>query len=524
MKTYQKKIISRFIIIGWVVVLLSCDKDFLDLENPNDITAATFFETQEQVQQAVNTLYPALVGVRLSENGGVFQQNSRSGESQITAGAFDIQVSYYNFQNTPESGSTDALWESLYTMIYRANTILANMDRVEWSGGEEIQTNLTAEIHFFRGLGYFYLAYLYGQVPIVTKPAETEEEFNPVKAENVGAVYDQAISDLQIAKAGLPELQEDPGRATKGAAIGFLGKTYLYRAGYLGEESFYALAAAEFKEVIEMDNYGLVSNFEDNFTAANENNEESLFELQLLFNPGLETPTQARPFNSVPGIGFEIFLRPSNWLMETMALEKTVNGEFDARYLQTVYFDGGLPLFGVPYDQLGDGIGCEGGRGVGNAPDGSSTKIGGWWRKYLNVNLSCEPILTGSEPGNNERILRYADILLMYAEALLMSGGSMAEAADALKQVRNRANLPEKTFVNGNELMEEIRHQRIMEFAYENTHYFDLIRWDLLGESLIDHGTSIQVASYDPIKHKYFPIPTSEINNNLNLDQNEAWK
>lgn len=524
MKTLINRLIARITITVMVVVLVSCDDEFLDLQNPNDITAATFFETPDQVQQAVNTLYPAMVSVRLSEGGGVFQQNARSGEAQITSGAFDVQVSYYNFQNTPESGSTDELWESLYTMIYRANTILANLERVDWSEDEERKASLIAETHFFRGLGYSYLAYLYGQVPIVTKPAETEEEFNPAKAESVGAVYDQAIADLQIAKAGLPIVQEDPGRATKGAATGFLGKTYLYRAGYLGEDSYFALAATEFKEVIDLGIYGLVENYVDNFTAANENNEESLFELQLLFNPGLETPTQERPFNSVPGIGFEIFLRPSDWLMATMGQEKTVDGEFDQRYLQTVYFDGGLPLFGVPYDQLGDGIACEGGRGVGGAPDGSSSREGGWWRKYLNVNLSCEPVLTGSEPENNERILRYSDILLMYAEAVVMSGGNLADAEAAVNQVRERSNLPQKSFGNSEQLMEEIRHQRIMEFAYENMHYFDLIRWGMLGDALRDHGSSTQVASYDPVKHKYFPIPTGEINNNLNLEQNEAWQ
>ncbi len=524
MKTLIHHFIAKIITPVLLLVIASCGDDFLDLQNPNQITAATFFETPEQVQQAVNTLYPAMIGVRLAENGGFFQQNARSGEAEITSGAFDIQVSYYNFQNTPESGSTDALWESLYTVIYRANTILANLDRVDWSENEELRTSLIAETHFFRGLGYFHLAYLYGQVPIVTKPAETEEEFNPDKAESIGAVYDQAIADLQIAKAGLPEEQDDSGRATKGAATGFLGKTYLYRASFLGEDNYYAQAATEFREVIDMGLYDLVENYEDNFTAANENNEESLFELQLKFDSGLETPTQDRPFNSVPGIGFEIFLRPSAWLMNTMAQERTVDGEYDPRYLQTVYFDGGLPLFGVPYDQLGDGIGCEGGRGVGGAPDGSSSKEGGWWRKYLNVNLSCEPVLVGSEPENNERVLRYADILLMYAEAVLMSGGNLTVAAEAVNQVRDRANLVEKTYASSEALMEEIRHQRIMEFAYENVHYFDLIRWDLLGEALQDHGTATQVASYDPVKHKYFPIPTGEINNNTNLEQNEPWQ
>jgi len=522
MKTH--KFILRIFVTIVVFVMTSCEDDFLDLQNPNQIAAAAFFETPDQVQQAVNTLYPAMVGVRLSEDGGVFQQNARSGEAEITSGAFDVQVNYYNFQNTPESGSTDEIWTSLYTIVYRANTILANLDRTDWTGNEELQTSLTAETHFFRGLAYFHLAFMYGQVPIVTKPAETEEEFNPVKAESVGAVYDQAIADLQIAQAGLPEVQDDEGRATKGAATGFLGKTYLYRAGYLGEENFYDLAAAEFKEVIDMGIYSLVDEYEDNFTAANENNEESLFELQLDFNPGLEIPVQARPFNSVPGIGFEIFLRPSEWLMTTMAEEKTVNGEFDPRFLQTVYFNDGLPLFGVPYDELGDGISCDGGVGVGGAPDGSSSTEGGWWRKYLNVDLGCEPVHTGNEPENNERILRYADILLMYAEAVVMSGGDLSAAADAVSQVRERANLATKTFASSEVLMEEIRHQRIMEFAYENIHYFDLIRWNMLGEALQDHGTETQVASYDPEKHKYFPIPADEINNNSNLEQNLPWQ
>ena len=190
--------------------------------------------------------------------------------------------------------------------------------------------------------------------------------------------------------------------------------------------------------------------------------------------------------------------------------------------MQTIYFDGGLPLFGVPYDELGDGISCNGGVGAGGAPDGSSSKDGGWWRKYLNVNYSCEPAITterGSE--NNERLMRYADVLLMYAEAVADTDPAAANAA--IKQIRDRANLPVKAF-SGAEIMEEIKHQRILEFTYENMHYFDLIRWGLLGDALQDHGTAPQIQNYDPVKHKYFPIPTSEINNNTNLEQNDAWK
>ncbi|MFH5886229.1 RagB/SusD family nutrient uptake outer membrane protein [Halalkalibaculum sp. DA3122] len=525
----MKSLISKVFVLSVILFMSAgCGDDFLDLENPNEITAGTFFETPEQMQQAVNTLYSSAEAVRGFGDQQTFGQNARGIDMQLTDGAFAAQVDYANFTTTPESGASDSYWEGLYTMIFRANTILGNIDRVDWTGNESMRDLLTAETHFFRGLGYFYLAHLYGQVPIVTKQAETDDEFNPPKAESIGAVYDQAISDLQTAKQGLPETRATDGQVTSGTATGFLGKTYLYRASYLDEPSNYSLAATEFKEVIDSGVYGLVDNYVDNFTAVNENNEESLFEIQYKFNTSPETPTQSRPFNSVPGIGFEIFLRPSDWVMQEMAEEQTVDGNFDPRYLETIYFHGGLPLFSVPYNELGSGIRCEGGQGVGGAPDGSSTTEGGWWRKYLNVNLGCPPQLTGGSAENNERVLRYADILLMYAEAVTMDAGSVTqEAVDAVQQVRDRANLATKTtgdYASADELMDEIKHQRVMEFTYENMYYFDLIRWGELGDALQQYGTPTQAANYDPVKHKYFPIPTSEVVNNSNLEQNDPWK
>ena len=505
------------VITGLFVVTMACE-DFLDLKNPNEITADVFFETPEQVQQAVNTLYASFTSVLGDEEGSIFVFNVRGDDAQLSDGAFESQTVFAFYNNTPQTGITDGLFSGFYTVIFRANTVLANMDKADWSGNEDQREGLTAEAHFFRGVSYFYLAHMFGQVPVVTQVGE----FDAPKAASIGEVYDQAIADLQRAKEGLPAEQQNVGRATQGAATGFLGKTYLYRASYLGEETYYAQAAQEFKEVMDMRMYGLVENYEDNFTAANENNQESLFELQYLYNPALETPTQGRPFNSVPGIAGEIYLTPSAWLMETMGQERTVDGEYDPRYLQTVYFFGGLPLFSVPYENLGDGISCQNGQGVGSG-DGSTTE-GAFWRKYLNVNLGCPPGITGSSPNNNERVLRYADILLMYAEAVVMSGGNMADAAAAVKQVRDRANLPEKTYASGEALMEEIRHQRVVEFAYENMRYFDLIRWNMLEEALMEHGFEDQAANYNPEQDRYFPIPVEEINNNPNLEQNEAWR
>ena len=511
----MKPIITALIAAILLTPASSCKKHFLDLQDPNNIIADEFFKTSQEVEQAVNTLYGAANGTR--EN---FIQNTRADDSRFIADRFASLSVYNYYNNTPQTGITDPLWDNLYTMVYRANLVLANIDKVDWTDNENKKKILEGEAYFFRGFAYFNLAYMFGLVPIVIKPAETEEEKNPAKAASIGAVYDQAIADLQQAKANLPAEQEDQGRITKGAATGFLGKTYLYRAGYLNEDANYALAANEFKEVIDMDIYHLLENYADNFTVVHENNEESLFEIEYLFNAAIETPTQNRPSHSVPGIASEIYTRPSDWLMTEMAMEKTVDNKFDQRYLETVYFSGGLPLFGVPYDDMGEGIFCENGQGQGSG-DGTPTPSG-YWRKYLPVNRSC--FIADGQDDNNERVMRYADILLMYAEAIVKSGGSLSEAQDAVSEIRERAKLPVRTFNTSDDMMKEIMHQRVMEFSYENMRYFDMIRWGIVQQAYTEHGFPEQAANYDPVKDKYFPIPVSEINNNKNIDQNEPWK
>ena len=507
------------ILIVLLVASASCEKDFLEVQNPNDITADVFFEDATQVEQAVNTLYNSIrSAIRGGGDQNTFTQNARDGGSQLTAGAFQVQVNYFNFGSSPQDGDSDSFWEGAYRTIFRANTILENIESADFEGDESTKQRLLAETYFFRGLSYFHLAYMYGKVPIVLAVPVEQEDFNPPAASTFDEVWDQAIADLQQAKSGLPAVGEtDEGRVTWGAATGFLGKAYLYRAGYLNQSEYYAMAASEFQQIIDSDNYSLVDNYQDNFTAVNENNSESLYEFQYLFSTQ-DTPTQNRPFNSVPGIGFEIFLRPSAWLMNEMAQERTIDDQFDPRYLETVYFNEGLPLFGVPYNELGSGITCDG----GGAPDGSGETTGGWWRKYLNVNLPCPPILVGLEPDNNERILRYADILLMHAEAIVSSGGDLTAALESVNEVRSRANLSPLTETSG--LLEEIKHQRIVEFAYENMRYFDLIRWGELVSFIMENGTETQKGNVDAEKHKYFPIPVQEVINNTNLEQSEPWR
>jgi hypothetical protein len=158
------------------------------------------------------------------------------------------------------------------------------------------------------------------------------------------------------------------------------------------------------------------------------------------------------------------------------------------------------------------GNGCEASNDGGNFP--------GWFRKYLPVDYAC--YLDGPAI-NNERILRYADILLMYAEALVMSGGSLTDAAEAVNQIRQRVNLPAMSFADADALMEEIEHQRVMEFVMEGTRYYDLIRWGTLVETLRNHGFPDGASNIDFEKHKYFPVPLGEVTSNEMLEQNPLW-
>lgn len=588
------KIAHKIIIVSVLLVFGSCSKDFLDLADPNAITSASFWSSPADVESAIVTLYPTFNALW---DGSPEPSNLRSDAVALAAPDFAQFNQYYTFVNTPVNGISDQFWFDAYTLVFRVNTILQEMDNIDFPDADQ-KAALQAEARFFRGAAYFRLAHQFGLVPIVLAPATSEEEFNNGNAASVEAVWDQAIDDLQAAKSGLPEDQELDGRVTKGAAMGFLGKLYLYRAGYLGDASFYSMATSEFKAVIDLGKYGLVENWLENFTASNENNEESLYEAQYDLFSGSYDVTQPRPGNaSVPGISGEIISKPSEWIFEEMSKEMTVDGEMDVRLLNTLYFEGGLSLFGVEFADLGDGLVCASGGGdtggggdgidcweedltgddgfwttaieelvpgaeitevllfgcwdpvaetefenigvrvdqgcriifnnwteevLGNGCEASNDggSFPGWFRKYLPVDLAC--YLDGPAL-NNERILRYADILLMYAEALAMSGGSLADATAAVNQVRERAKLAPMNFASEQELMSEVEHQRIMEFVMEGTRYYDLIRWGTLVETLRSHGFPDGASNINFEKHKYFPIPLGEVNANEALEQNPLW-
>jgi hypothetical protein len=344
-------------------------------------------------------------------------------------------------------------------------------------------------------------------------PEMREDYF--VKKSSEAEVWSQVEKDLMVAKENLPESYPDEwvGRATRGAAIGYLGKAYLYQEKW-------SEAEAEFSILSEPDgspkapfNYDLLENYGDNFIAEMDNNKEYLFEIQIQ-NVGGADPwagenadeslgvTTAQEF-APPEIGgwFEAF--PTNKIFNEFQEEKTINDDFDPRMYASLIWDyPGATFYNMPFSEF-------------ELQFGFNSLI----KKYQNYMDDNEGIFISEI---NEKALRYADILLMYAEALTMQG-KVSQAYPLVNRIRNRAELTELAQgLNESEMMAEIRHQRMIEFFREGYRFYDLKRWGLLEEEIED-SDKVGREFFNLSRHEYFPIPQDELNTNPNLEQNPGW-
>ncbi len=491
--------------------LVACSEEFLELENPNKITSSTYWQTEADLEAGLATAYNSLVD---DYNGhwGVVALEIKEGRTENFQIRNDVRDRYdiSTYQNTISNGVSSNFYKGCYVGIFRCNQIINYSDQIK-DITDQKRNELVAEALFVRGLQYFILAIDFGSVPIITELAATKEDYFNAKSTQA-EVYAQAIADLKEAKKYLPTTwpADMVGRATKGAAMGFLGRAYLYQKDYDN-------AIAELADLVSNESeygYGLMENFADNFTLENENNKESVFELQysLLGGPDIWTSNPANKSRSTfiaqecaPGeVGgwFELF--PTQVLLDEYLKELTVDGDFDPRALATLawnypgcvfYQKDFLSYFGA------DAIWLRKNQNWWNENEGD-------WKSEL-----------------NEKGMRYSDVLLMLAEAYTMKE-QVGMSVPLVQRIRSRANLPDlsATMANWNstEMMQEIMHQRNLEFAREGLHFYDLRRWETLQSTI----AAKQVEGYNNYtsKFQYYPIPESELENNSEIEQNDAWK
>lgn len=517
---------KKILIAAVCLILLStaCKKD-LEIANPNAPTTENFWKTAADAQSGINAIYSTYHRVGLSRN-EFFLTIVRSDEGFSTSpnptliNNFDVfNVTDYNLWETT------TLWEDCYIGINRANQVLDNVPNIDMDG--TLKAQLLAEAKFHRGFFYYYLATLWGNVPVLLHTS-VPTDYPPTTSQD--SVYVQAEADFTDAAAGLPPSYDNAnkGRATKGAAYGMLGKCYMQQHNYAkAQEAFEWLVNGAGKS-----NYDLTTNYRDNFVETSENNIESVFEFQNALNPtdnhdndvdpgsdNLNYGTSIPPFFAPRPIGFTDG-QARRWVINEMEREKTVNNERDPRIAASFLFDS-TDVRGPDYT-LVYGVTWRNRNYSNDADDpiGVATNHTVYFRKFLDDATMDGEVF---HSGNNYRYLRYADVLLLYAEAL-NAQGQTAQAYEYVNRVRQRAGLASLSVampnLNQQQFLEQLKHERVAELSGEGHRWEDLVRWGDLSTALASRDAGF---SHFEERDKLLPIPQYDLDVNPNLVQNPGW-
>lgn len=513
---------SLFCIVGLFFLTESCNNDLLDQVNPNALSVDSFFKNANDAQLALNGAYSPLsthfmwgrylplVIIRRSDE---YTPSYLPGKTEgIMTKATDIFL--------PTS------WAASYKVIFRSNSILENVPAIDMDETEK--NEILGQAYFLRALTYFYLLNTWDNVPLITLAANGTEDFFPTNS-TPDKIWEQIIADATEAQLLLPVSwsAQDAGRATKGAASALLGKSYLYTKDW-------AKAAVELKKVINS-NYDLTANYADNFKESTENNIESVFEIQFQTDvafvweadvPGAMQSAMFTNLRAPIAFGGEWVDAVNPWILNAFLEEPNLDGGIDKRAFTTLAWSNTDSKI---YESQSF-----------QASVLDQTKV--YAKKYTGMLVDGRPNDgdLGVATGLNYRLIRFADVLLMYAEAVNEAGGSETEILSAINRVRQRANMADiSTGLSQNQLRDKIRKERILELSLETDRFFDLKRWgtlvdrmnrnaDMVGnmgtttDQIRQSGHSEYNFPFSDI-HSRAPIPSTEISSNPNLNQNSGY-
>jgi hypothetical protein len=501
MNMHWKNARRAFMALGCLSLLAlvtSCDS-FLEPDPFDALATQNFYHSAEDAVTAVNAVYSQ---AQWEYFYFWYESDMASDDALASAnfGADGHQLASYTFD--PTLWSLDDVWGNAYKTIIRANVVL---DRVPGIVMDTTQrAAVLGQAHFLRGLMYFNLVRMFGDVPVMEHEVKSVAEAQ-VPATPAAQVYDLIESDLKTAIAQLPPSWSgnDLGRATSGAATALLAKVYLTQGDW-NDAAKYA------GDVINSGTYSLNTDWEDNFRVALANrNPESIFEIQ--YGAPETTP-------GVVGSVVSLFTLPSGFPGGDAYGLIQVNPQLVSLYAADDQRGAGATYMTSPYT---DAMGRTATWGV---PNGAA------FHKWLDEsNTKDMTARAWQQMPNNWIVLRYADVLLMYAEAVNEGGTATAGSAeDALNQVRTRAGIGTVAGLGQAALRDSIRVERRREFAFEGQRWFDLSRWGVL-DSVITAKTklmqTLQPGETDVhgVKSNLFPIPQTELNSNPNLKQNPGW-
>ncbi|GAA3579127.1 RagB/SusD family nutrient uptake outer membrane protein [Snuella lapsa] len=488
----------------------SCSDNFIDVENKEVLTEESFWQTEDHALQALTAAYAAMQGADGSKwtfFEEMYTSMAYRGDDVTNNTAETYGRSLASFSNTTEESGPFNIWKACYAGIGRANQILQKVPEME-ALSEATKKGLVAEAKFLRAYYYFWLVTGFENVPLVTTFSGELDNLFPQQAA-ASAVWGQIETDLSESETDLPMeyASEWKGRATKGAAKALLGKVYLFQEKW-------GPAETKLAEVTGM-GYELLPNYADNFNGNAENGLESIFEIQFSGDRSNgNDERQVFNFQVSPYAfgGWELFY-PSQWLVDEMKTDVDASGDPSERVYESIFFD----------DPNSEMYNMDAGENQSYSDVADALNHPKYFKKY---SWNADENFYN---GTNISVIRYADVLLMYAEALNENDKTML-AIDQVNLVRARGGAVPLGSMTKEALRTQIRHhERPVELAMEfGIRWFDLYRWqrgstatESIKTTLEDHNKPF--AENFQEKHIVFPIPLQEININANLEQNTGW-
>ncbi len=467
------------VLFGWVFLLFtaSCE-DFLDLNPISEQNVDDFYQNANDIKTAVNGAYQSL---HLVYNNYYFFGEVRSDNTTIQTFVIN-NADIDEFSISTSNINTAQIWESCYTGISRVNTTLGRIGGIEME--DELRSRYVGELKYLRGFLYFQLARIFGGVPLILEEVNDPKEGFDHSRASLDDVYLQIEQDLDDAVGSLPASYdaENMGRATSGAARALLAKVHLAQG-----ENQQAIPLLE--AVMESETYELLPAYEDVFDINNANNPEILFSVRY---EGGGTGTGS-PFNNLfaPKAAGEIITQ----LGQANGQNVPEQSLLDAYEEDDQRFDATISM------------------GFTNAEDEYVEDP--FTTKFLDQGMTAP-----FDASNDWPVIRYSDVLLMYAEAL----GESDDAYEAINRVRTRAGLPDIDETSPGTFTEKLLQERRVELAFEGHRWFDLVRLDqfipvMNAEGTVPYEKGNLVQEY----HRVFPIPQSEIDVNPNLEQNNGY-
>ncbi|HEX5155378.1 MAG TPA: RagB/SusD family nutrient uptake outer membrane protein [Parafilimonas sp.] len=504
MKLKNMKCYKLFISILMIAAITqtSCKK-FLDQPVLGNYQAADFFTSDANAQTAINAAYVPLLFTDGGSN-AVWVLGDVASDDAIKGGLEGDQADFQNvndFNIIPSNSAVEAVWKRYYDGVFKCNVVISGLPDDNTAVSDAVKTSCIGQAKFLRAYYYFILTNCYGNIPLHLKVETPEEVQSPALPQE--QIYAQIESDLTDAAAALPTNWSgaDDGRATKGAALALLAKTYLF-------EKKWDEAASTAQQVETLGIYSLTNLFTDNFNANKKDNSEAIFSVwqKSGSNPFLgNNLNQWFAPRSLNGYGF---FYPTQSLIDNF--EKSPNGVIDPRLGYTMAGEG-IPYYDTTYQE--------------------SWSTTGYISKKQIQPLSEIPTSVKGDGNLNYEAIRFADILLVEAEALNESGKA-AQALVPLNKVRKRARdsylydaslpgsgtipdglLPDITVTDQTQLRDIIRKERRSELALEFHRFFDVIRYG----SAYATDAMKDIPNFNYEKNKFFPIPQSELDTNHNL-------